>query len=184
VRFHISVCRPQAVPYVVNEVLEDACALVDARAEAKRISIKRELTQGTSYDGDEAFLHQLLLIFLDNAIRYSPPETEISVSLTTERQFVWVRFEDRGFRISDDQRKHIFERFYRVVQPGSDEASSGGLHRVSQYPGHGVCLHREFTCSAVNGTFVGEPGHQRPPSLISASRSLEHSPRFPVLKLI
>jgi two-component system OmpR family sensor kinase len=114
-------------PLYLNEVLEDACALVDARAEAKRISIKRELTQGISYVGDEAFLHQLFLIFLDNAIKYSPPETKIMVSLATERQFVRVRFEDQGFGISDDHRKHIFERFYRVVQPGSDEAGSGGL---------------------------------------------------------
>jgi len=119
--------RLVASPLYLNEVLEDACTLVEARAENKRISIKRELTQEISYIGDEAFLHELFLIFLDNGIKYSPPEAQIAVRLTTENGFVRACFEDQGFGISDHHRQHIFERFYRVVQPGTDEASSGGL---------------------------------------------------------
>ncbi len=58
-------------PLYVNEVLEEACALVTSRARAKNIAIVRELNQEIAYSGDEAFLHQMFLIFLDNAIKYS-----------------------------------------------------------------------------------------------------------------
>lgn len=114
-------------PLYLNEVLEDACRLVDVRAKAKRISIRRDLAEGVSFVGDEAFLHQLFLIFLDNAIKYSPPDTRIAVSLATEPGLVQVKFQDQGFGIAGEHRKHIFERFYRVVQAGGDEAGSGGL---------------------------------------------------------
>jgi two-component system, OmpR family, sensor kinase len=114
-------------PLYLNEVLEDACTLVEARAKAKRISIRRDLVEGVSYVGDEAFLHQLFLIFLDNAIKYSPPDTVITVSLITEPGSVQAKFQDQGFGIACEHRNHVFERFYRVVQAGADEAGSGGL---------------------------------------------------------
>src|SRR5260370_33065793 len=59
------------VPLYINEVLEEACALVNSRARAKNIRIVRDLDQETAYLGAEAFLHQLFLIFLANAITYS-----------------------------------------------------------------------------------------------------------------
>jgi two-component system OmpR family sensor kinase len=114
-------------PLYLNEVLEDACALVEARAKARRISIRRDLAEGVSFVGDEAFLHQLFLIFLDNAIKYSSPDTQITVTLATEPGFVQVKFQDQGFGIASEHRKHVFERFYRVVQAGAVEAGSGGL---------------------------------------------------------
>jgi len=44
----------------INEVLEEACALVNSRARARNIRILRELDEEIPYVGDEAFLHQLL----------------------------------------------------------------------------------------------------------------------------
>jgi len=46
-------------PLYINEVLEEACALMASRARAKNISIVRELQEELAYSGDEAFLHQL-----------------------------------------------------------------------------------------------------------------------------
>src|SRR5437868_5920278 len=57
-------------PLYINEVLEEACSLVSSRGRVKNIAIVRELHQDIAYSGDEAFLHQLFLIFLDNAIKY------------------------------------------------------------------------------------------------------------------
>src|SRR6202040_2842946 len=71
-------------PLYINEVLEEACALVSSRARPKNISIARELNEEVAYSGDEAFLHQLFLIFLDNAIKYSPEGTQVRVSLVEQ----------------------------------------------------------------------------------------------------
>jgi signal transduction histidine kinase len=121
--------RLEREPLYINEVLEEACALMASRAQAKSIGIDRCLEQEVPYLGDEAFLRQLFLIFLENATKYSPPNTRIRVSLTPSDSVVEVRVEDQGFGIAPEHLPHIFERFYRAPQPveHDGEAQSGGL---------------------------------------------------------
>ena len=114
-------------PLYINEVLEEACALVASRARTKNISIVRDLGEEIAYSGDEAFLHQLFLIFLDNAIKYSPNDTQVRVSLEKHHGAIRVRFEDQGTGISSQHLPFIFERFYRAAPSSSGEAQSGGL---------------------------------------------------------
>ncbi len=114
-------------PLYINEVLEEACALVASRARTKNISIVRDLGEEIAHFGDEAFLHQLFLIFLDNAIKYSPDDTQVRVSLEKQQGAIRVRFEDQGMGISSQHLPFIFERFYRAAPSGSGEAQSGGL---------------------------------------------------------
>jgi signal transduction histidine kinase len=120
----------QCEPLYINEVLEEACALVTSRARSKNISIVRELTSEMPYLGDEAFLHQLFLIFLDNAIKYSPSGSQVRVTLQERDNALHVRFEDQGIGISKEHLPFIFERFYRAAPSsnnGNGEAHSGGL---------------------------------------------------------
>ncbi|MGC2184835.1 MAG: ATP-binding protein [Terriglobales bacterium] len=114
-------------PLYINEVLEEACALVSSRARAKDIAIVRDLNQEIPYSGDEAFLHQLFLIFLDNAIKYSSDGTRVHVSLAQLDGAIRVRFQDQGIGISTEHLAFIFERFYRAAPSSSGEAHSGGL---------------------------------------------------------
>jgi two-component system, OmpR family, sensor kinase len=114
-------------PLYINETLEEACALVSSRARTKRIAIVRELDQEILYFGDEAFLHQLFLIFLDNAIKYSPAGTTVRVTLHNSGGEVRAAFADQGMGISSEHVPLIFERFYRAAPASSGEPQSGGL---------------------------------------------------------
>jgi len=61
-----------------------------------RISIVRDLNQEVAYVGDEASLHELFLIFLDNAIKYSPSDSQVRVNLTQNGSSIRICFEDEG----------------------------------------------------------------------------------------
>ena len=114
-------------PLYINEVLEEACALVTSRARPKNIRIVRELNQEIPYFGDEAFLHQLFLIFLDNAIKYSANNTRVRVALEKNEAEIRIQFQDQGIGISSEHLPFIFERFYRAAPSSNGEANSGGL---------------------------------------------------------
>ncbi|HET8922288.1 MAG TPA: ATP-binding protein [Candidatus Acidoferrum sp.] len=114
-------------PLYINEVLEEACALVSSRAHAKNIIIARKLDQEMAHYGDEAFLHELFLIFLDNAIKYSTEGTRVQVGLKKEDGSIRVTFEDQGCGIPNEHLPRILERFYRAAPSSNGELHSGGL---------------------------------------------------------
>ena len=115
-------------PLYLNEVLGAACALVAPRARAKDIAIVRDFgKQDITCLGDEAFLRDLFLIFLDNAIKYSPAGSCVRVTLDTLDHSIRVRFEDQGIGIASEHLPRIFERFYRAAPSANGESQSGGL---------------------------------------------------------
>src|SRR5262249_23451599 len=102
-------------PLYLNEVLEEACALVSMRGRAKNIAIVRDLGEEISCWGDEPFLRQLFLIFLDNAIKYSPSNTRVLVTLENQNGAIRARFQDQGIGIAPEHLSSIFKRFYRAA---------------------------------------------------------------------
>jgi len=114
-------------PLYLDEVLQESCQLVAPLARAKGITLRRDLKEEVSYLGDEAFLRQLFLIFLDNAVKYSRPRTSVHVRLETPDGLARVEFQDEGMGIAEKDLPHIFERFFRAAPPTAGEAQSGGL---------------------------------------------------------
>jgi two-component system OmpR family sensor kinase len=111
----------------MNEVLEEACEIAVPLARSKGISIEQNLESEIASRGDESFLRDLFLVFLENAVKYSPPNTRITVNLTGVNGSARVQFKDQGIGISAEHVPHIFERFYRANGNGQVEARSGGL---------------------------------------------------------
>lgn len=111
----------------LNEVLDEVCEMAAPLARAKAIRIDYNLEEEISFLGDETFLRDLFLIFLENAVKYSPANTTITVDLSRQNGSVLVRFADQGFGISAEHLPHIFDRFYRAAPLQNAETRSGGL---------------------------------------------------------
>ena len=77
--------------------------------------------------GDADQLKQVLVALLDNALKYTPYESSISLSLTTDEHFAIVKVSDTGIGISPDDLPHIFERFYRAARSRNRGGSGLGL---------------------------------------------------------
>ena len=62
---------------------------------------------------DEDRLNQIISILLDNAISYSPEQSSILLDASVKKNNLVISIIDHGIGISEEDKKHIFERFYR-----------------------------------------------------------------------
>jgi two-component system, OmpR family, sensor kinase len=102
----------------IKPVIEDICR------QARRIDPNRTLScdgiADVSIAGNRDALKQIILILLDNAIKYSPAGSEVRVSATSDSQRVRISVSDSGPGIESHRLHFIFDRFYR-----GDEARQG-----------------------------------------------------------
>lgn len=83
-------------------------------AKQKHISVKVGGDKDGKVLGDEGSLVELFIILIDNAIKYSPKDTEISVEVKNSDRIAEVRVADQGIGIAEADIPHIFKRFYRA----------------------------------------------------------------------
>lgn len=76
--------------------------------------------------GDKNKMEQLLIIFIDNAIKYSESGT-ITVTVDADSMHAVIKVMDEGMGISESDAQKIFERFYRVDKARSRAAGGFGL---------------------------------------------------------
>ena len=76
---------------------------------------------------DKYQIMQVLINYLTNAAKYSPPGSEISIDVSIDRQQVLVKVTDHGCGIKAGLEKRIFDRFYRAGNAAIEEAGSKGL---------------------------------------------------------
>lgn len=77
--------------------------------------------------GNPDQLKQVLVALVDNALKYTPDDGSVSLSLTTDGKQAIVKVSDTGIGIAPDDVPHIFERFYRTDRARSREHSGSGL---------------------------------------------------------
>lgn len=111
--------------FYLNDVVEEAITAARLLADAKRIRVTADAMPESPYEGDEDLVRQLLLILLDNAVKYTPENGAVEVAL--EPGYV-ITVSDTGGGVPEDAREKIFGRFVRVDKARSRSApgQSGG----------------------------------------------------------
>ncbi|HEX4601166.1 MAG TPA: HAMP domain-containing sensor histidine kinase [Gemmatimonadales bacterium] len=111
--------------------LDDAAAgAVDAArplAEHKRVAVEVGTFEEAKINGDPALVRQLLVIVLDNAIKFTPAGGRVRLDVSAQDGTAVVVVTDTGIGIPADQVPHVFERFYRgdAARRAADGAGLG-----------------------------------------------------------
>jgi signal transduction histidine kinase len=108
----------------LDEVIQSAVKKVMPVAKKKHISIQSTLTPAL-VAGISQQLSELLVILLDNAIKYSPKNSEVSLMMRTTAKQVFVQVKDQGIGIPAENIPHIFNRFYRADTSRTKTNASG-----------------------------------------------------------
>jgi signal transduction histidine kinase len=116
----------------INSLIEDAVNLVKPHAEAKQITISNE-TKELSVFGDHDSLVQLLVILLDNSIKYSPTLTTVTISSEKNQNYVAISVSDHGIGIEPKALKHVFDRFYRADKARTGNSGFGLGLSIAQH---------------------------------------------------
>jgi signal transduction histidine kinase len=108
-------------PIDLRDVVSSVCSEVRRLAGLRNVDVHTSLGhQSITIPGNQAALHRLFLVLLDNALKYSAPGGKVNVILNPIESRVTVSIENFGPEISPEDLPHIFKRFYR-----SDRARTG-----------------------------------------------------------
>src|SRR5690606_39719310 len=78
-------------------------------------------------EGDHFALSSMITNLLENAIKYSPPCEQVSVKLYKDKAGIVLSVADFGIGISDEEKKRIFNKFYRVGSEDTRKTKGTGL---------------------------------------------------------
>src|SRR6185503_4381843 len=124
------------IPLRLDEVVKETIASMQKDARKRRIRLVEQPTQRLPpVAADKSMITQAVRNLLNNAIKYSPERTTVTVSTALEAETVRLSVEDRGYGIPAEVKDRVWEKFYRVVREGEDkdEESTGlGLSFVRE----------------------------------------------------
>ena len=119
--------RPELIPLDLTAALEEAWQKITPLAAARRQRLRLHCAVGpVEILADEASLARLFWILLDNAVKYTPEEGAVEVSVETTPRLAMVTVRDSGMGIADADLPFIFQRFYRA-DPSRSQVDGTGL---------------------------------------------------------
>jgi two-component system, OmpR family, sensor histidine kinase SenX3 len=141
-RLEVAPLHPPEEALPVAGFVEDAADRLRAAADRRSIRLDVEVPDHLVVQGDRRQLVSAVANLLDNAVKYSDPESTIEVRARLARgDWVEVEVRDHGIGIPQHDLERIFERFYRVDRARSRETGGTGLglaivrHVVSNHRG-------------------------------------------------
>ncbi|MGN0266506.1 MAG: sensor histidine kinase [Lachnospiraceae bacterium] len=111
----------------INDLLELILKRLRPIAKKANVDLVLESFRPVTAEIDEVKLSLALSNLVENAIKYNRPEGWVHVSLNADHQYFYVKIEDSGMGIPEEDQAHIFERFYRVDKSHSREIGGTGL---------------------------------------------------------
>ena len=112
--------------FYLDELVGECARAVRSLAENGGVALCCKATEESPVHGDEGLIRRMILNLLDNAIKHTPPEGNVSLTLTQSGMKYAITVADTGTGIPIEAQPHIFERFYRADKRRARGESDGG----------------------------------------------------------
>lgn len=141
-------------PFPARQIVEACLQRAAPLAERKRIHIEIEDLEG-EVEGDRELMEYAVFNLLTNAVKYSEPDTRVTVACRVQGDRLRLSVRDQGIGMDAKELRQIFQKFYRTKRAeASGEAGTGiglsiveqivrhhgGKMEVSSTPGQGSCF--------------------------------------------
>ncbi len=121
--------QPVDIQKLITEVRQEFTPLIQEKGMQVQIQNDHSRNLASSY----AALKTILSNLLDNAIKYAPPHTTITISATAQEGVFTLSVQDQGPGIPLEKQKQVFERFYTQSNPNHHTPGAGiGLSIVKE----------------------------------------------------
>lgn len=111
----------------LNDKIENILLGMDAIAFEKEIDLSYTMDSNVLVKGNSEQLVQIIMILLDNALKYTPIKGTIHLNLTKSHRHATIAVTNSGEGIPEESIPYIFDRFYRVDKARSRSEGSFGL---------------------------------------------------------
>ena len=108
-----------------SELVRDAALSFQLLYEEKEMGLRCAVPEGLEIHGSEQHLYQVMDVLLDNALKYSAPNSMVSVDLVSTGRNCLLSVASPGEPISREDLKNIFKRFYRADKARAMNGSYG-----------------------------------------------------------
>lgn len=109
-----------------SDLVDDVILSVESLAYERQITLKSEIQSNLTVVADFGKIRQVVMILVDNALKYTEPGGNIFVTLKNAEKNVVLTVYDDGECIPEDRRQNIFDRFFRVEDSRQKDGPTPG----------------------------------------------------------
>jgi signal transduction histidine kinase len=120
--------RPRPEPFALGELVQDVIQKHQLEADERRIRLEGRFGKDLPFVlADIGLIERVLENLINNALRFTPEEGQVTVSLRRMEEAVGVEVTDTGCGIPSEELHRVFDRFYRSVSGSHDNRGGSGL---------------------------------------------------------
>ncbi len=132
----LSKIENQSIPtnqaqFRLDEQIREAILALESMWEPKEIDFDVDLCE-INYFGNENLLYHVWMNLMSNAIKFSPQGGTVKIRLYSQEEYLYFLVEDQGPGLSEEAKKHVFDKFYQEDTSHKAEGNGLGLALVKR----------------------------------------------------
>ena len=113
------------IDFPISDLVEEVISSFSSLAKTKKMSIDSQITPALFYHGEEEAIRKLVTILIDNAIKYSPENESVTISLKRLPKGIVLKVINPAPDLTEESIANMFDRFYRLDSARSTSEGFG-----------------------------------------------------------